>query len=89
MKAGSTVSFESSSQLSPRKEMKKEQMESFYNKSLTNLMRLDQSTFGDKETILSNSVGIDDMIHMEKMTEDSVVNNLEERYKNNQIYVRN
>lgn len=90
MKPYPTVSFEDphSTPLNSRNETKQEeQMESFYNKSLTNLMRLDQSTFGKKETILSNSVGIDDMIQMDRMTEESVVKNLQERYKNNQIYV--
>ena len=72
-----------------KQEKELEQLHSFYNKSVANLMRLDASDFEDSEdSFLSNCVGYDDMIHMEKMDEEKVLKNLRDRYKSKIIYVR-
>ena len=63
-------------------------LDSFYNKSVANLMRLDDSDFEESEDSFSvNTVGFDDMINMERMDEDMVLKNLKERYNHQTIYV--
>ena len=63
-------------------------LDSFYNKSLANLMRLDQTSFEESEDLLlQEPVGFEDMINMERMEEEMVLSNLKERYMSRQIYV--
>ena len=68
----------------------KKLLDSFYNKSLANLMRLDQSSFEEsEESPLSQAVGLDDMVDMERMEEELVLQNLKDRYQSKIIYVGN